>query len=144
VFSTCGQQNVYSMSQMCCWQGVYQCIDKHKNEKVKKVTFMFGRTSVTNHITCNGHICFRKYVGCSKKYGKCEVITPCDLGRWWLTLPVKPSFTTCHSIWCHNLEQHVEYLHCWANLESSEWCNAYKLWTISLWNVILWSYIIQI
>jgi hypothetical protein len=57
-------------------------MDKHKNEKVLKVTVVLGRTSVTNHITYNGHICFRKCVGCSKRYGKYEVITPCGLGRW--------------------------------------------------------------
>jgi len=134
VLSTCGQQNVNSISQMCCWQGVDQWMDKHKNEKVLEVTFVLGRTSVTDHITYNGHICFRKCVGCSKKYGKYEVVTPCGLGRWWLTLPMKPSFATCHSIWCRNLEHHVEYLHCWGKLESSEWYIAYKLRTTNLWN----------
>jgi hypothetical protein len=54
-------------------------MDKNKNEKVLKVTFVLGRSSVTNHITYKlytslySHICFRKYVG-SKKYGKYHVV----------------------------------------------------------------------
>ena len=132
-FSTCDQQNVHGMSQTCCWHGVDQCVDKHKNEKVLKVTFVLGQSSVTSCITYKlytslyYHIWFRICVGCSRIYGKYKVITPCSLGRWWFTLPVKPSFTTCHSMWCHNLEHNMEYLHCCGNLKSLEWYIAYKL-----------------
>jgi hypothetical protein len=55
-------------------------MDRNKNEKVLKVTFVLGGSSVTNHITYKlytslySHICFGKCVGCSKKYGKYHVV----------------------------------------------------------------------